>query len=93
MLVIRGALLRHLSPDRDGTSPWNWIVLAGRHQFIFILSPSGSGDLAFPVLAKRIVGLDLAPATGLIAAVRLRDICAVLGLGCAGLAGIGKSTP
>ncbi len=89
VLVLRGALLRQLAPESDKPGLWQWVALAGRHQFIFILSPSGSGDLAFPVLARRMVGLDLAPATGLIAGARLRDICAILGLGCAGLAGIG----
>ncbi len=87
VLILRGVLLRHLT-DSD-QNLWRWISLAGRHQFVFILAPSGSGDLAFPVLANRMVGLGLGSGAALIAGVRLRDICAVLGLGCVGLWGIG----
>ncbi|MDF3355738.1 hypothetical protein HKX17_17470 [Sulfitobacter sp. KE34] len=88
MLALRGAQLRLLAPPTSA-GYGHWVALAGRHQFVFILSPSGAGDLAFPLLAGRMVGLGVGSATALIAEARLRDICAVLGLGCAGLAGTG----
>ncbi|WP_213546350.1 lysylphosphatidylglycerol synthase domain-containing protein [Vannielia litorea] len=88
VLALRGAQLRLLAPP-TGAGHGSWVALAGRHQLVFILSPSGAGDLAFPLLARRMVGLGTVPAAALIAGARLRDICAVLGLGCAGLAGTG----
>ncbi|WP_168222927.1 lysylphosphatidylglycerol synthase domain-containing protein [Oceanicola sp. D3] len=88
VLALRGAQLRLLAPP-TGAGHGRWVALAGRHQLVFILSPSGAGDLAFPLLAKRMVGLATVPGAALIAGARLRDICAVLGLGCAGLAGTG----
>jgi uncharacterized membrane protein YbhN (UPF0104 family) len=88
VLVLRGAQLRLLALP-TGAGLGRWVALAGRHQLVFILSPSGAGDLAFPLLAGRMVGLGVGPAAALIAEARLRDICAVLGLGCAGLAGTG----
>jgi uncharacterized membrane protein YbhN (UPF0104 family) len=89
VLVLRGVLFRHLTKERGNAGLVTWIALAARHQFIFIVSPSGSGDLAFPVLANRMLGIGLGSATGLIAGTRLRDICAVFGLGCIGLSGVG----
>ncbi|MCZ4351738.1 lysylphosphatidylglycerol synthase domain-containing protein [Roseovarius aestuarii] len=88
VLVLRGALYR-LSAGSADAGLGRWVALAGRHQFVFILAPSGAGDLAFPLLAGRMVGLAVGPAVRLIAVARLRDVCAVLGLGCSGLAATG----
>ncbi|MBU2888813.1 lysylphosphatidylglycerol synthase domain-containing protein [Celeribacter halophilus] len=88
VLVLRGALYCQLAGSGE-SGLRRWVKLAGRHQFVFILAPSGVGDLVFPLLAGRMVGLAVAPAVTLIAVARLRDVCAVLGLGCAGLAATG----
>lgn len=101
VLVLRAALLRLLSrrsdanrSDADTVAPapyLRWLSLAARHQFVFTLAPSGAGDLAFPLLAGRHVGLDTLPAARLIADMRLRDIMAIIGLGGLGLVGSGHA--
>lgn len=88
-LVLRAVLLRHLAGLENPPGFKIWLSLAARHQLFFTLAPSGSGDLTFPVLANRMLGLDLGRGTALIAGTRLRDICAILGLGCFGLAAMG----
>ncbi|MEL7280252.1 MAG: lysylphosphatidylglycerol synthase domain-containing protein [Pseudomonadota bacterium] len=92
-LILRAALLRHLANATNDSRFTSWLSLAARHQFLFTLAPSGSGDLTFPVLANRIVGVTLGQGTALIAGTRLRDGCAILGLGSAGLAGVGLAAP
>lgn len=68
----------------------NWLQLVARHQLIFLIAPSGSGDLAFPHLARNITGIDIATATNIILRSRLRDICTILGLGICGLVSTGN---
>ena len=89
VLVCRAAIFRLLSSSGAQHPFQTWLSLAARHQLVFIISPSGAGDLAFPVLARRMVGLKTLTASRLIVEARLRDIFAVLALGCAGLAGTG----
>ena len=90
VLILRASLLKLLAPVQKGISFRNWLALAARHQIVFILAPSGSGDLAFPLLASRIVGLKPKVSIPLIAEMRVRDICTVLALGCAGLVVTGR---
>ena len=66
-----------------------WLKLVARHQLIFLIAPSGSGDLAFPHLARNITGIDIMTATNIIFRSRLRDICTILGLGVCGLVSTG----
>ncbi|MEO0751512.1 MAG: lysylphosphatidylglycerol synthase domain-containing protein [Pseudomonadota bacterium] len=91
VLVLRATLLRHLAQGATDLRFRTWLALAARHQFVFTLAPSGSGDLAFPVLANRMVGVTLGQGTALIAGSRLRDICAILGLGFIGLSATGAA--
>ena len=94
VLVLRGAALRAMAPAPAHDLPLGrWITLAARHQLVFILAPSGSGDLAFPLLAGRMTGLSTGAATRLIAEARVRDMLVVLGLGAAGLVGAGLAPP
>lgn len=86
VLVLRGAIFRNLARHAAPKSLGWWVLLAARHQFVFIVSPSGTGDIAFPVLAERMVGLGKGAGTKVIAETRIRDIAVVLGLGCIGLA-------
>jgi uncharacterized membrane protein YbhN (UPF0104 family) len=72
---------------RPGLSAW--LHLSLRHQFLFTAIPSGLGDLGFPVLARRHVGLRLAEGAAVIAVARLRDICVLLSLGGLSLAVLG----
>ena len=92
-LILRACLLRHLTTEATDQRFTSWWSLAARHQFLFTLAPSGAGDLTFPVLANRMVGMPLTQGAALIAGTRLRDICAILGLGCVGLAGLGLAAP
>ncbi len=89
MLALRALNLRLICNATEGFSNFkNWCRLAAYHQLVFIVAPSGSGDIAFPALAKKLVGVDLSNAVGTIVLSRLRDIFAILGLGAVGLASI-----
>ncbi len=86
VLILRAVLWKQLTARDADYSFVQLLTLAGRHHIVFVTAPSGSGDLAFPVIAKRILGMPPATAIGLIAGTRVRDILTVLGLGCLGLA-------
>lgn len=88
MLCLRALNFQILaSADNSGASFGPWAKLAARHQLVFLAAPSGSGDLAFPLIAKKSTGVDTATSTGIIVISRMRDICAILGLGLSGLIG------
>ncbi|RKT35263.1 uncharacterized membrane protein YbhN (UPF0104 family) [Roseovarius halotolerans] len=89
VLICRAKIFRLLSSIGTQHPFSTWLSLSARHQLVFIISPSGAGDLAFPVLARKMIGLETLPAARLIAEARLRDVLAVLGIGCAGIAGTG----
>lgn len=82
LVFARGRSFRLLSQCCEGRSTWEWIGLGGRHQAVFALLPSGTGDVVFPLLAQRMVGLEAARSVNLILQVRVRDglILATIGL-------------
>ncbi|MBW6419291.1 lysylphosphatidylglycerol synthase domain-containing protein [Celeribacter sp. PS-C1] len=89
VLVVRAAIF-FLTAPKNTVFPFPiWLSLTARHQLVFMFAPSGFGDLSFPILAKKMLGLDMLQASRLIAETRLRDICAVLGFGCLGLSATG----
>lgn len=63
-----------LHAPSDIKAPWHrWLALTARHQLLFILLPSGSGDLSFPALAKTMMGISPSQSTRMIGVLRLRD--------------------
>ena len=90
MLLLRAMNLRLICGTIEAEDSFrNWCRLAAYHQLVFIVAPSGTGDLAFPALARKIVGVDLSKAVGTIVLSRLRDVFAIIGLGAMGFAGSG----
>ncbi|HUS96221.1 MAG TPA: lysylphosphatidylglycerol synthase transmembrane domain-containing protein [Hyphomicrobiaceae bacterium] len=70
----RAASLRTLAPAIFRGSWPMWFRLAARHQFVFMLAPSGIGDVGFPFLAQHYAGLGASDAVRIIAQFRLRDV-------------------
>ncbi|WP_157932956.1 lysylphosphatidylglycerol synthase domain-containing protein [Roseovarius salinarum] len=93
VLVLRGTAFRTITQMPGAPRAGRWITLAARHQLVFVLSPSGAGDVAFPVIANRMLGMPIGEGARLVGEARLRDICVLGGLGCAGLAGAGQAPP
>lgn len=94
MLNLRALGFGLLASEQGKQVPFrNWAKLVARHQLVFLIAPSGSGDLAFPHLAHKVTGIDTATATGIILRSRLRDICTILGLGVLGLVSAGIVHP
>lgn len=90
MLCLRALNFKLISGRWEERGTFSrWCRLAALHQLIFIVAPSGSGDLTYPALAKRFVGADLSNATGTIVLSRVRDLFTVLGLGALGFLGAG----
>ena len=89
LFIIRSYILKLLSASATKeVKQRSWIGLVARHQAIFVIAPSGTGDFAFPFLAKRSIGLNLAAATSTILNVRIRDLAFLILLGLSGLVGI-----
>src|SRR5262249_38750053 len=62
-----------------------WLRLSVLHQAAFMLLPSGFGDLGFPILARRTVGLSTACAARTVLIYRLQDVWVLLVMGVLGL--------
>lgn len=90
-LICRALALKAVAPPEWTTATADWLKLTVRHQLIFVMAPSGSGDLAFPVLAKRYADLAAPEAVRMLALTRLRDVLVVCAIGAAGLLMYGVS--
>ena len=85
-LVLRAFNFRTIAKQAEPKPIRNWIAVTVRHQFLFSLFPSGLGDIGFPVLARRHVGISISEGTAVIATVRARDLCVLCAMGAMGLA-------
>lgn len=86
-LAARGFRLRLLAPsDHPTVGALGWLRLSAAHQAVFTLLPSGTGDAGFPMLARRMAGLDLPTAVRAILHYRLQDLWVLAMLAGAGLA-------
>lgn len=84
-LAAQAWRLRTLSADA-GTGPLSaWLRLAAAHQAIFTLLPSGAGDLGYPLLAGRYVGMKIGPSLRVLLIYRLQDLTALLAFAAGGL--------
>lgn len=69
-----------------GAGPYTaWLRLAAMHQLLFALLPSGAGDLGYPILASRYVGMKVGPALRVVMVYRLQDLTALLAFAAGGL--------
>ena len=50
------------------------------HQAVFVIAPSGSGDLAFPVLGKMITKSSIKEAISVLISLRLQDLSILIGI-------------
>ncbi|MDB4439828.1 flippase-like domain-containing protein [Planctomicrobium sp.] len=85
-LVARGMRLSTLAGKGQNASVSQWMHCAARHQFMFSILPSASGDISFPYLGNKLCGLDYGNATRVIALYRVQDMVALAGLLLFGLA-------
>lgn len=91
ILLSRSLSFRAMAPPGLQQGQMRWLQLAARHQAVFALFPGGSGDIGFPYLARKIVGIETPAAVRIIAQVRLRDMVLLALLGMGGLASAGRS--
>lgn len=71
---------------KTGAGPYAaWLRLAAMHQLLFALLPSGAGDLGYPILASRYVGMKVGPALRVVMVYRLQDLTALLAFAAGGL--------
>lgn len=78
-LLSRGVRLRHLSFRYHGAALLRDCVrVTALHQAAFAIMPSGSGDLVFPLFAKRILSCPLATGSRILFAFRALDAAALL---------------
>lgn len=85
MVCFRGLLFLTLSTAELTSEPSHWIRLAARHQTVFSVLPSGTGDLTFPMMAKRFVPLGPSEALRMIILFRQRDLIVLAAIALAGL--------
>ena len=50
------------------------------HQAVFVIAPSGSGDLAFPILGKMIAKSNIKEAISVLISLRLQDLSILIGI-------------
>ncbi len=50
------------------------------HQAVFVIAPSGSGDLAFPILGKMITKSNIKEAISVLISLRLQDLSILIGI-------------
>jgi uncharacterized protein (TIRG00374 family) len=85
-LAIRAVRLILLSSDRGSFAGFlPWLRLSVVHQAAFMVLPSGFGDLGFPMLAKRIVGVAGTRAARTVLIYRLQDAWVLLMIGILGV--------
>ena len=79
MVILRGELLRRIAPPKPDVPRLSWLRLVVRHQLLFMLAPSGTGDAGFFALARHHAGLDTAESS-------LDDVAAKIAAAAAALA-------
>lgn len=84
-IVLRAANYREIATNGRPAPFRPWLQVSLQHQFLFTSVPSGLGDVGFPILAKKHLGLDLKTGAATIAVARLRDLCFLPALGCLGV--------
>ncbi len=78
-LLSRGIRLRHVSSRYHGSARLrDCMRLTARHQAAFTILPSGSGDLVFPLFAKRLLSWPLTTASRILFAFRALDAAGLL---------------
>jgi len=70
-------LIRPLHPVQP-VGLWACLRLTLAHQAIFAVAPSGSGDLAFPVLGRMITGTDIRDIIPVLISFRLQDLATLI---------------
>jgi uncharacterized membrane protein YbhN (UPF0104 family) len=88
---LRAARLRALAPAPLRKRWFDWLRLAARHQAVFMLAPSGIGDVSFPILATRYTPVAASDAVRMIAQFRLRDVVVLILVAAIGTVFMGPS--
>lgn len=91
-LFFRGARLAVLAGGENQAAMFSWVHCAARHQLVFSILPSASGDIGFPFVANKLCGLNYGSGTRVIALYRFQDMVALAALLAFGTALISEYT-
>lgn len=85
LVFVRAASFRALAAPQTSIPYRDALQLAAKHQMLFSIFPSGSGDLGFPWLASRTAGIKSGAAIRMLLEYRVRDLLLLAGAACSAI--------